>query len=187
MMRNKKAKFVICECVMIAIFWFILQCNTNSIVKQVENAVYSDVYYAVSDNGLTADDYLILKENQIEFEEYNWNQIFDDYRIYFSPTCGMSVNQYIDGYTVENVDIHRSYALHNFKSGYIWVVVRFDVVDKKNNLISNHNGGPNAGIKFRIEKNNSEWEIVDFYEQNNYESILEQIYYILPNWNMEKQ
>jgi hypothetical protein len=156
-------------------------------VKQIEDAVYSDVYYAVSDNGLTAEDYLLLKENQIEYEEYNRSQIFDNYKVYFSPTRGISVAQYVDGYILENVDIHCSYSLHNFFSGYIWVVIRYDVINRNGDLIYSHEGGPSIGIKFKIKRINSKWKIVDFYEQNSYENISEQIYYILPNWDLSKQ
>lgn len=187
MMRNKKAKFVICGCVVIVIFWCILQYNTNSIVKQIEDAVYSDVYYAVSDNGLITEDYLLLKEHQVKYEEYNWSQIFDNYKVYFSPTRGISIDQYIDGYILENVDIHCSYSLHNFISGYIWIVIHYDVINRDGDLIYSQEGGPSIGIKFKIKRINGKWKIVDFYEQNSYESVLEQIFYMLPSWNLKKQ
>lgn len=135
MMRNKKVKFILCGCIIIVAFWCILQYDTNSVVKQIEDAVYSDVYYAVSDQGLSAEEYLLLEKYQIKYEECYWNQIFDNYKVYFSPTHNMSIEQYVDGYTLENVDIHRIYSLHNFFSGYIWVVIHYEVIDKNGDCL----------------------------------------------------
>ena len=85
------------------------------------------------------------------------------------------------------MDIHCSYSLHNFISGYIWVVIHYDVINRDGDLIYSQEGGPSIGIKFKIKKINGKWKIVDFYEQNSYESVLEQIFYMLPSWNLKKQ
>ncbi|MCD8219516.1 MAG: hypothetical protein LUC50_04000 [Ruminococcus sp.] len=101
----------------------------------------------------------------------------------------MSIEQYVDGYTLENVDIHRSYSLHNFFSGYIWVVIHYEVIDKSGDCLwsCSQEGGPEIGIKFKIRRIDGKWEIVDFFAQDFYESISEQIYYALPNWDLDKQ
>ena len=57
----------------------------------------------------------MLDENQVKYEEYHWNQIFDDYRLYYS-TREMSIEEYLEGYKMQNIDIHRTYTLHNFHS-----------------------------------------------------------------------
>lgn len=88
---------------------------------------------------------------------------------------------------VQNVDIHRTYTLHNFHTGYIWVVIHFDVVDKNGTVIASHQGGPKAGTKFRIEKQNGKWHITDFYEQNSHETRSDEIHYLLPDWDLTKQ
>ena len=124
---------------------------------------------------------------EVKYEEYHWNQIFDDYRLYYSPTREMSIEEYLESYKMQNIDIHRTYTLHNFHSGYIWVVIHFDVVDKNGNIMTDNQGGPKVGTKFKIEKQNGKWQITDFYEQNFYETMSDKIYYLLPNWDLTKQ
>ena len=99
----------------------------------------------------------------------------------------MSIEEYLEGYKIQNIDVHRTYTLHNFHSGYIWVVIHFDVVDKDGNIMTDNQGGPKMGTKFKIEKQNGKWQITDFYEQNFYETMSDKIYYLLPNWDLTKQ
>ena len=106
---------------------------------------------------------------------------------YYSPTREMSIEEYLEGYKMQNIDIHRTYTLHNLHSGYIWVVIHFDVVDKNGNIMTDNQGGPKVGTKFKIEKQNGKWQITDFYEQNFYETMSDKIYYLLPNWDLTKQ
>ena len=57
---------------------------------------------------------------------------------------------------MQNIDIHRTYTLHNFHSGYIWVVIHFDVVDKNGNIMTDNQGGPKVGTKFKMENGKSQ-------------------------------
>ena len=82
--------------------------------------------------------------------------------------------------------IHRKTG-NGWKVGYIWVVIHFDVVDKNGDVIMHNQGGPKAGTKFQIEKQNGKWQIMDFYEQDSYETMSDKIYYLLPNWDLAKQ
>ncbi|WP_455248506.1 hypothetical protein [Ruminococcus sp.] len=170
-----------------AAIWGMMQQSTNAVVREIENAVQDDTYRVVSEHGLTMEERLLLHENQVKYEEYHWDQMFDDYRLYYSPTREMSIEAYLEGYTIQNVEIRRTYTLHNFHSGYIWVVIHFDVVDKNGDVIMYNQGGPKAGTKFQIEKQNGKWQIMDFYEQDSYETISDEIYYLLPNWDLAKQ
>ena len=61
------------------------------------------------------------------------------------------------------------------------------VVDKNGNIMTDNQGGPKVGTKFKIEKQNGKWQITDFYEQNFYETMSDKIYYLLPNWDLTKQ
>ena len=61
------------------------------------------------------------------------------------------------------------------------------VVDKDGNIMTDNQGGPKMGTKFKIEKQNGKWQITDFYEQNFYETMSDKIYYLLPNWDLTKQ
>lgn len=171
----------------IGIVWIIMRQNTNAVVLEIENAVQNDTYDVVTENGLAREEQLLLDKNQVKYAEYHWDQILDDYRLYYSPTRGMAVETYLDGYKIQNVDIHRTYTLHNFHTGYIWVVIHFDVVDKNGTVIASHQGGPKAGTKFRIEKQNGKWQITDFYEQNSHETRSDEIHYLLPDWDLTKQ
>lgn len=171
----------------IVTIWIVMQQSTNSIVSDIENAVRDDTYYAITDSGLTMEERSLLDENQVEYEEYRWDQIFDYYWLYYSSTRQLSIEEYLDGYVIENFDVHRTYALHNFSSGYVWVVVHFDIVDKNGNELFTNQGGPDVGTKFKIEKHDGKWKITDFYEQNSWETDSERIYYLLPNWDLTKQ
>ncbi len=171
----------------IGIVWIIMQQNTNAVVLEIENAVQNDTYDVVTENGLAREEQLLLDKNQVQYAEYHWDQILDDYQLYYSPTRGMTVETYLDGYKIQNVDIHRTYSLHNFHTGYIWVVIHFDVVDKNGTVIASHQGGPKAGTKFRIEKQNGKWQITDFYEQNSHETRSDEIHYLLPDWDLTRQ
>ena len=171
----------------IGIVWIIMQQNTNAVVLEIENAVQNDTYDVVTENGLAREEQLLLDNNQVKYAEYLWDQLLDDYRLYYSPTRGMAVETYLDGYKIQNVDIYRTYTLHNFHTGYIWVVIHFDVVDKNGTVIASHQGGPKAGTKFRIEKQNGKWHITDFYEQNSHETRSDEIHYLLPDWDLTKQ
>ncbi|WP_298695905.1 hypothetical protein [uncultured Ruminococcus sp.] len=187
----KKRNVIIVAVVLLALgmtaIWEVMQQSTNAVVREIENAVQDDTYRAVSEHGLTMEERLLLHENQVKYEEYHWDQIFDDYRLYYSPTREMSIEAYLEGYTIQNVEIRRTYTLHNFHSGYIWVVIHFDVVDKNGDVIMHNQGGPKAGTKFQIEKQNGKWQIMDFYEQDSYETMSDKIYYLLPNWDLAKQ
>ena len=66
-------------------------------------------------------------------------------------------------------------------------MIHFDVVDKNGDVIMHNQGGPKAGKKFQIEKQNGKWKIMDFYEQDSYETMSDKIYYLLPNWDLAKQ
>lgn len=171
----------------ITTIWIMMQQSTNAVVLEIENAVQNDTYYVMSEHELAVEERLLLDENQVKYEEYHWNQIFDDYRLYCSPTRKMSIEEYLEGYKIQNIDVHRTYTLHNFHSGYIWVVIHFDVVDKDGNVMTDNQGGPKMGTKFKIEKQNGKWQITDFYEQNFYETMSDKIYYLLPNWDLTKQ
>ena len=135
----KKSKVIIFIIVLLTLgittIWIMMQQSTNAVVREIENAVRDDTYRAVSEHGLTMEERLLLHENQVKYEEYHWNQIFDDYRLYYSPAREMSIEEYLEGYKMQNIDIHRTYTLHNFHSGYIWVVIHFDVVDKNGDVI----------------------------------------------------
>ena len=187
----KKRNVIIVAVVLLALgmaaIWEVMQQSTNAVVREIENAVQDDTYCAVSEHGLTMEERLLLHENQVKYEEYHWDQMFDDYRLYYSPTREMSIEAYLEGYTIQNVEIRRTYTLHNFHSGYIWVVIHFDVVDKNGNIMTDNQGGPKVGTKFKIEKQNGKWQITDFYEQNFYETMSDKIYYLLPNWDLTKQ
>lgn len=187
----KKSKVIIFIIVLLTLgittIWIMMQQSTNAVVLEIENAVQNDTYYVMSEHELAMEERLLLDENQVKYEEYHWNQIFDDYRLYYSPTREMPIEEYLEGYKMQNIDIHRTYTLHNFHSGYIWVVIHFDVVDKNGNIMTDNQGGPKVGTKFKIEKQNGKWQITDFYEQNFYETMSDKIYYLLPNWDLTKQ
>lgn len=171
----------------IVIIWIRMQQSTDAVVQEIENAIQNDTYCAVTEGGLTREEQLLLDENQAKYEEYRWDQVLEDYRLYYSPTRGMAVETYLDGYKIQNVEIHRNYTFHNFQTGYVWIVVHFDVVDKNGTVIASHQGGPKAGTKFRIKRQNGKWQITDFYEQNSHETISEEIHYLLPDWDLTKQ
>ena len=128
----KKSKVIIFIIVLLTLgittIWIMMQQSTNAVVLEIENAVQNDTYYVMSEHELAVEERLLLDENQVKYEEYHWNQIFDDYRLYCSPTRKMSIEEYLEGYKIQNIDVHRTYTLHNFHSGYIWVVIHFDVV-----------------------------------------------------------
>lgn len=107
----KKSKVIIFIIVLLAFgittIWIMMQQSTNAVVLEIENAVQDDTYYVMSEHELAMEERLLLDENQVKYEEYHWNQIFDDYRLYYSPTREMSIEEYLEGYKMQNCSLPR--------------------------------------------------------------------------------
>ena len=61
-----------------------------------------------------------------------------------------------------NLTLRRRFVLHNFQRGYIWAIYSHTVYDTEGNLIG---GSWRAPTRWRIEKIDGEWEIVEIYER----------------------
>lgn len=90
------------------------------------------------------------------------------WRVDPSETKGRAINWY--NYSVfqksvelgsANLRLVRLFVWHNFKEGYIWAVYSYQAYDPEGNLITASHLVP---TKWKIHKENSQWEIVEIFE-----------------------
>jgi len=60
-----------------------------------------------------------------------------------------------------NLELVRLFTLHNFKDGYIWALYSKEAYNKDGKII---NGSIGIFTKWKIHKENGEWEIVEIFE-----------------------
>ena len=70
-------------------------------------------------------------------------------------------------YTI-NLEVKRVYAIHNFKTGYLWIKYSVVVLDKTGNIMTS---SKNIPVKLKIKKNKSNWEVIRIDEKEAYSNL----------------
>ena len=105
----------------------------------------------------------------------NTNSLMKDVKSAFlcktdlSETVGKPINRYnyqgyFDNEEVGKVNLFlcRLFTLHNFRNGYIWAYYTVEAKNTEGKLIT---GSHRVPTKWKIEKINGKWEIVEIFER----------------------
>ena len=105
---------------LIILLWTIMQINTNSVLEDVENAIYCKDYYIPNNLKESNEMKKIISENKdVNFIFYDE----DEYETSLYARLNL-LHKYniihIEQYNIE-FNLKRNYTVHNFKEGYIWL------------------------------------------------------------------
>lgn len=155
--KRYKTKAIIIALTIILVGFILMQINTNSVIQEIYNAFYSTDCYVPESlrkyyNNQEADNYNIIFVDDEKFNNninahFNWLHEYNN-----------------NNYTV-NLEVKKVYTIHNFKSGYLWIIYSVDVLDNYGKTIT---ASTNIPVKLKIKKNNSKWEVIDIDEKEAY-------------------
>lgn len=153
-----KAKIIVLLfLVAVSVCFIWMQASTNSVIQEVYDAFYSTDYYVPTS--------LSKYYSNRDIEDNNIVFIADDE---FSNNIKAHFNELHEynnsNYTI-NLEVKRIYTVHNFKSGYLWAKYSVVVLDKAGNTVT---ASKNIPLRFRIEKNESKWEVTKIIEKEAY-------------------
>ena len=144
----------------ISIGFILMQVSTNSVIQEIYDAFYStDCYLPAS------------------LSKYYSNRAIDDYNIIFIDDDKFNNNikahfnelhEYNNSNYTINLEVKRVYAIHNFKTGYLWIKYSVVVLDKTGNIMTS---SKNIPVKLKIKKNNSNWEVIRIDEKEAYSNL----------------
>lgn len=151
------------------LMWEKMQKDTDSILVEVENAIFCSDYYVSEEEYQTDMFQDEAKENpeihiiSVPKSEYSTN-------IYANLNLLNRCHVFnIDQFNIQ-LSVKRNYAMHNFKSGYIWIEYSLSVKPKNTAYCERPdlNYGGNFHMKLKIEKESENWVIKEIWAPDHW-------------------
>ena len=154
---------------LIILLWTIMQINTNSVLEDVENAIYCKDYYIPNNLKESNEMKKIISENKdVNFKFYDE----DEYETSLYARLNL-LHKYniihIEQYNIE-FNLKRNYTVHNFKEGYIWLNYNLKIKPKDLKKCENLNmkSGGSFLVKLKIKKIDGNWSVIKIWTPDHW-------------------
>lgn len=128
----------------------LMQVNTNSIMKEIEDAFYCTDYY-IEESIYNENPQAYLNTEGRDYVPYDSN--IPNLNAHFNFTGHFSSNE---SEVTTELKLQRVFAWHNFSKGILWIKYSVEIYNEQGERIS---GSWDVPVKLSIQKKDGEWII----------------------------